>query len=187
MHIGLFGGVFNPPHRGHLMIAQQVLDFTDIDEVWFLPNYGQHPPKPHVAAVTHRLAMSRMLVLPKTHISTLEIDKKLDGNTINLLPHLPKNHSYTFIMGADWLPSFHLKWGHWQELLTRLPFLVFPREGYPNEPLYKNMKLLAHKLLITSNISATLIRERVKNNLPIEQFVPEAIADYIKENTLYVA
>ncbi|MBI4062298.1 nicotinate (nicotinamide) nucleotide adenylyltransferase [Candidatus Gottesmanbacteria bacterium] len=186
MHIGLFGGVFNPPHRGHLMIAQQVLDFTDIDEVWFLPNWGQHPPKPGVAAVGHRLAMTRMLRLPKTKVSTLEIEKQLDGNTINLLPHLPKKHSYTFIMGADWLPTFRV-WGHWEELLEKLPFLVFPRNGYPNEPLYKSMKLLEHKLLITSNISATLVRERVKNNLSIEQFVSEGIVKYIKEHSLYAA
>src|SRR3990167_7833123 len=106
MKIGLFGGVFNPPHLGHLMVTKQILDFTDINEVWFLPNYGQHPPKPHVAGVADRLAMTRMLVLAKTRVATLEIDKKLDGNTIDLLPHLPKENTYTFIMGADWLASF---------------------------------------------------------------------------------
>lgn len=184
MKVALFGGVFNPPHLGHLMIAQQVLDFTDIEEVWFLPNYGQHPPKPHVAPVVDRLAMAQMLVLPKTRVSTLEIDKKLDGNTINLLPHLPKEHAYTFLMGSDWLPSFHL-WGNWEELLTRLPFLVFPRSGYPTEPLYENMKLLAHDALITSNLSSTKIRARVKAGLLIDNFVPTAVAAYMSNHHLY--
>ena len=184
MHVGIFGGVFNPPHLGHLMIAQQVLDFTDINEVWFLPNYGQHPPKPHVAPIADRLAMTRMLILPGTRISTIEIDNKLDGNTINLLDFLPGDRRYTFIMGADWLSSFQL-WGRWQELLERLPFLVFPRNGYPNKPLYKNMRLLAHDLLITSNISSTKIRERVKKRLPVDQFVPPDIARYIMERGLY--
>ena len=68
MHIGLFGGVFNPPHLGHLMVAQQVLDYTDIEEVWFLPNYGQLPPKPGIAPVADRLAMAKILTLPKTKI-----------------------------------------------------------------------------------------------------------------------
>lgn len=184
MNIGIFGGVFNPPHLGHLMIAQQVLDFTDIDEVWFLPNYGQHPPKPHVAPVADRLAMTKCLDIPGTKVSTIEIDRKLDGNTINLLPHLPPNHTYTFIMGADWLPGF-TTWGNWEELLTRIPFLVFPRGGYANAPLYQNMKLLEAPILMTTNISSTKIRERVREGLPIDAFVPPSVSAYIKKHGLY--
>lgn len=184
MKIGLLGGVFNPPHIGHLMIAQQVLDFTDVDEVWFLPSYGQHPPKPHVASASHRLAMTKMLILPKTRVSTIEIDHKLDGNTINLLTHLPKEHVYTFLMGSDWLPYF-VQWGKWEELLERLPFLVFPRAGHSMAPLYKNMTPLEHPLLIVTNISATKIRERVRAGLPIDQLVPLEIAEYITKHHLY--
>lgn len=185
MHIGLFGGVFNPPHFGHLMIAQQVLDYTDIDEVWFLPNYGQLPPKPGVAPVADRLAMAKLLALAHTRVSTIEIDNKLSGNTIDLLPHLPKGQRYTFIMGSDWLPGF-TKWGRWEELLTKLPFLVFPRNGHPTGPLYKNMTLLAHPDLITSNVSSTKVRARVAAGRSIEQFVPNEVALYVKEHNLYL-
>jgi nicotinate-nucleotide adenylyltransferase len=184
MRVGLLGGVFNPPHIGHLIVAQQVLDFTDIDEVWFLPSWGQHPPKPHVAPVAHRLAMTRLLQLPKTKVATIEIDHQLDGNTINLLPHLPPGHSYTFIMGSDWLPYFR-QWGRWEELLTRLPFLVFPRAGHPIKPLYKNMMPLDDELLVITNISATKIRERVKRGLPIGHLVPREIVEYITKHHLY--
>ncbi|MDP1722335.1 MAG: nicotinate (nicotinamide) nucleotide adenylyltransferase [Candidatus Gottesmanbacteria bacterium] len=185
MRIGIFGGVFNPPHLGHLMIARQVLDFTDIEEIWFLPNYGQHPPKPHVAPVADRLAMTKYLKMSGTVVSTLEIDRKLDGNTINLLPHLPPKHSYTFIMGADWLPGFTTKWSHWEELLNQIPFLIFPRGGYANAPLYKNMTLLEHTSLMISNISSTKIRERARQGLSIDAFVPPAVATYIKKHGLY--
>ncbi|MFZ5845603.1 MAG: nicotinate-nicotinamide nucleotide adenylyltransferase, partial [Patescibacteria group bacterium] len=160
MKIGILGGVFNPPHLGHLLIAQQVLDFAGLDEVWFLPNYGQQPPKAEVASVEHRLKMTQLLKLPRTRVSTLEIDHKLNGNTINLIPYLPREHQFWFIIGSDWLPRFK-EWGQWEELLEKLPFLVFPRNGYPNEPLYKNMTLVQHELLMTSNISATKVRERV--------------------------
>lgn len=183
MKIGLLGGAFNPPHIGHLMIAQQVLDFTDIEEVWFLPNYGQIPPKP-VANASDRLAMTELLKLDRTCVSSLEIDHTLDGDTINLLPHLPKEHSFRFIIGSDQLPTFHL-WGKWQELLQKLPFLVFPRYGFPNEPTYPNMTVIAHELLIGSNMSSTKIRNRVKRGLPIDQFVPEKIVSYIKKHGLY--
>ncbi len=185
MKIGLLGGVFNPPHVGHLIIAQQVLDFTDIEEIWFVPNYGQLPPKPNIASSVDRLAMTKFLVLPRTRISTLEIDHKLDGNTINLLPYLPKEHSYQFIMGSDWL-SYFRQWGQWEELIEQLPFLVFPRSGHPMEPLYKNMTPLKHELLVTTNISATKIRERIRRGLPIDQLVPREIAEYIKRHGLYL-
>lgn len=185
MKVGIFGGVFNPPHIGHIQIAQQVLDFTDIEEIWFLPNYGQHPPKPNVALAADRLAMTQMIKLGRTRVSTIEIDNKLSGSTMTLLPFLPKEHEYTFIMGADWLPSFQ-QWDRWQELLKQLPFLVFPRNGYTNEPLYSGMTLLKHENLMTSNISSTKIRERVRQGLPIDHFVPEGVAEYIKEHHLYI-
>jgi nicotinate-nucleotide adenylyltransferase len=183
MNIGLLGGAFNPPHIGHILIAQQVLDFTDLDEVWFLPNYGQIPPKP-VADVADRLAMTRLLSLARTKVSTIEIDRKLDGDTIHLLPYLPKEHRFSFIIGSDQLPTFHL-WGDWEALLARMPFLVFPRYGYPNEPLYPGMTLISSKILVGSNISSTKIRERVRRGLPIDRFVPGAVAEYITSHGLY--
>lgn len=184
MKIGLFGGVFNPPHFGHLMIAQQVLDYTDIEEIWFLPNYGQNPPKAGVAQVADRLEMAKLLTLPKTKVSTIEIDNKLSGCTIDLLSFLPKEHTYTFIMGSDWLPGF-TKWVRWEELLTKLPFLVFPRNDHPTSPLYQNMTLLTHPDLITSNVSSTKIRARIAAGLPIDQFVPAAVVQYINNHELY--
>lgn len=184
MHIGLFGGVFNPPHLGHLIIAQQVLDYTELAEVWFLPNYGQSLPKDGVAASADRLAMTKLLVLPKTKISTIEIDNKLPGKTIDILPYLPKGNTYTFIMGSDWLPGF-TKWDRWEELLEKMPFLVFPRNDHPTSPIYKNMTILAHPNLVTSNISSTKIRARIAAGLSIDQFVPKEVAQYIKNHELY--
>ncbi|HUD19187.1 MAG TPA: nicotinate (nicotinamide) nucleotide adenylyltransferase [Patescibacteria group bacterium] len=183
MKIALLGGSFNPPHIGHLFIARQVLDFTDTDEVWFLPNYGQSPPKP-VATAEERLAMTKVLNLPKTRISMIEIDNKLDGETVHILPFLPKEHTFSFIIGSDQLPTLHL-WLDWEKLITTIPFLVFPRYGYPNEPLYGGMKVINHELLIGSNISSTKIRDRVGEGLPIDQFVPKAVAEYIDSHSLY--
>lgn len=184
MTVALFGGVFNPPHVGHVLIAQQVLDFAGVDELWFLPNFGQQPPKPGVASAEDRLAMVRLLEIPKTRVSTLEIDNKLDGNTINLLPHLPREHEYVFLIGSDQLPTFE-SWGNWQKLLKSMRFLVFPRLGHPASPLHENMSVLEHELLITTDISSTKIRERVARGLSIEEFVPKKITEYIVAHGLY--
>lgn len=184
MKIALFGGAFNPPHIGHLMIARQMLDFTPTNEVWFLPNFGQKPAKPDVASVEDRLAMVKLLKLSQTKVSTLEIENKLDGNTINLLPYLPPENSYTFVIGADWLPGFKL-WGRWEELLSKLPFWIFPRCGFPNTPIYPGMTVVANEHLIVTDLSATKIRERIKLGLSVDEFVPPEVAAYIREHGLY--
>lgn len=167
-----------------MFIARQVLDFTDTDEVWFLPNWGQSFEKP-AASPVHRLAMTRLIALDRTRVSTLEMDHQLNGQTIGLLPFLPKDNSYRFIIGADQLPSFH-KWGSYRRLLERLPFLVFPRLGYINTPLYQNMTLLAHPLLMASDISSTKIRQRVNQGLPVDVFVSGPVHKYIVKHGLYL-
>jgi nicotinate-nucleotide adenylyltransferase len=187
MHIGILGGSFNPPHIGHLFVAQQVLDFTDIEQVWFLPAYNHTFDKP-LAPVADRLAMTKLLKLAGTHVSTLEIDQKLDGNTINLLPILKKQYHqdrFTFLIGSDQLTAF-TKWGNWQELLRRLPFLVIPRAGYAMEPLQPKMRPLIHKHFITTNISSSMVRERIRQGLTIDYFVTPEVQTYIHVHDLYV-
>ncbi|MBI5613423.1 nicotinate (nicotinamide) nucleotide adenylyltransferase [Candidatus Gottesmanbacteria bacterium] len=183
MNIALLGGAFNPPHLGHAMIARQILDFTPTDEVWLLPNYHQIPPKP-VAAVADRVAMTKYLESDNIRLSNIEVEQRLDGDTVHLIPYLLKQHSYHFVIGSDQLTSFHL-WGNWKSLLQRMPFYVFPRYGYPNEPLYEGMSVISHELLIASNISSTKIRARVEQNKSITQFVPREVADYIRSHGLY--
>jgi nicotinate-nucleotide adenylyltransferase len=183
MNIALLGGAFNPPHLGHLMIAQQVLDFAGVGEVWFLPNFYQSPPKP-VATAEHRLAMTKFLHMSRTQVSTIEIENKLSGETIDILPFLPSEHQFSFIIGSDQLPTFHL-WKDWQKLLAAMPFLVFPRYGFPNEPLHKGMRVISHELLVGSNISSTKIRERIRQGLSVEQFIPSEVAQYIQQHDLY--
>ena len=184
MKIGLLGGKFTPPHLGHMLIAEQVLDFAGFDEVWFVPNYGQSFHEP-VAPVEHRLAMTKLIQVPKTKVSTLETDNTLDGKTIHLLPFLPKKNEYTFIIGSDQLATFH-QWGEYKVLIKKMPFLIFPRYGYPSEPLYENMMVLGHKSLIASNISSTKIRDRIHMRLSISMFVPQGVEEYIQTHTLYL-
>ena len=132
--------------------------------------------------------MTKLMRLPNTQVFTLEIDQRLSGNTVEIVPFLKRDFSkykFTFIIGSDQLPSFH-KWGKWQELLQEMPFLVFPRAGYSLKPLYKGMQVLQHPLLITTNISSSLVRERVKQKLPIDNLVPPKIKDYIKKHKLYL-
>lgn len=187
MNIGILGGSFNPPHLGHILVAQQVLDFTHLDEVWFLPAFTHTFDKP-LAPVSNRLEMAKLLHLPRTKVSTLEIDHHLDGNTINLVPILKEKYphdQFTFIMGSDQLPYF-TKWGNWEKLLDVLPFLIVPRASYSFEPMYKGMSILNSPEFITTNISSSMVRSRIKKGLSIEYLVTKEVREYIKEMGLYV-
>ncbi len=189
MRIGILGGAFNPPHIGHLWIAQQVLNFTDVDQVWLLPNFGHRyfgiAPHKVTAPVADRLAMTRFLESDKIHTSTMEIDHETSGQTIELLPLLPKEHEFSFIIGSDQLPRFDEWQGH-EELTRAMRFLVFPRFGYPIEKLYPGMKVIDHEdMLVTTNISSTKIRARIAKNLSIHDFVDPRVAAYIHNHGLY--
>ncbi len=189
MKIALLVGAFNPPHIGHIWIAQQVLDFTDVDEVWLVPNFGHkyYGINPHkkTAPAADRLAMTRYLESPRIKVSTLEVDHETTGQTIELLPLLPKDHEFSFIIGSDQLPRF-TEWHGYQELLAAMRFLVFPRLGHPVDPLQSGMQIVDHtEFLVTTDISSTKIRERVFSNLPIGDFVDPRVEQYIYDHGLY--
>jgi nicotinate-nucleotide adenylyltransferase len=187
MNIGILGSYFNPPHLGHILTVQQCLDFAEFDRIWLLPGLKSTFNK-KLINVKHRLSMVKLINLPQTKVSTLEIDNQLDGNTINLIPILKDKypqHQFTFIIGSDQLATFN-QWGSWQELLKKLPFLVAPRAGFALKPLYGGMRVLKHPLLITSNVSSTLIRERLKQGFPIDNLVTREVKEYILKNKLYI-
>lgn len=186
MRIGILGSYFNPPHLGHILVAQQALDFAKFDKVWFLPGLKSSFDK-ELIPVNDRLNMIKLIKMPKTEVSTLEIEHRLDGNTINLVPFLKKQYSrdnFIFIIGSDQLPSFH-KWGSWQKLLKLLPFLVIPRAGYSLKPLYPGMKVLTHPLMVITNLSSTIVRDRIKSGLGIDHFVTPEVKKYIANKKLY--
>ncbi len=186
MRIGLLGGVFNPPHLGHLLMAQQALDLAGFQEIWLLPAY-RHTFVKQLDSLTDRLHMTKLLAGDRIRLSTLEIDQRLSGQTIELVPLLQNDypqHQFTFIIGSDQLPTFH-KWGEYQKLLQKLPFLVIPRAGFPTKPLYKGMRVLEHPLLIKTNISSSIIRQRVRQGLTIEYLVPGKVKEYIEKKGLY--
>ena len=101
------------------------------------------------------------------------------------MPFLPQENSYSFIIGSDLLPSFHL-WQNWEQLLKVMPFLVFPRLGYANEPVYQNMTMVNDPSLVVTNLSATKIRDFVRRKISITPFVDQAVAEYIQEKGLYL-
>ena len=132
MRIGLFGGSFNPPHKGHLLVARQVLKRLQLDQVWFLVTPG-NPLKTHgdLADLAKRVAAVKKLAAePRLTVTAFEAARGFTYSfeTVSWLARsLPGRH-FVWIMGSDNLASFH-KWLKWKEISELMPMAVYERPG----------------------------------------------------------
>jgi|GEM_PF-52228 len=196
MKIGILGGTFDPPHRGHLIIAQQLKEQLNLDEVWLMP-VSAHSFDKKLSQVAHRFEMVKRMEEPGIRASNFEIELGGVSRTIYTMRSLKRsftNDSFIFCMGSDLLQDFH-KWDHWEVLLSENDVVVFPRGGidgfkeYVEKSFGKNrmerVTVLDHKDLIVTNISSTQVRDRLKKTLPIHHLVASEVASYIEDNLLY--
>jgi nicotinate-nucleotide adenylyltransferase len=137
--IGVFGGSFNPAHRGHYMVALYALKHLQLDWVWWLVS-PQNPLKdPSITdEYDKRLAYTtRIAKHPRFVVTDIEqqINTRYTSDTVeHLKTHAPSAH-FVWIMGADSLASFHL-WHNWLEIADSLPLAVLARPGYSNKALH---------------------------------------------------
>lgn len=190
MNIAVLGGRFDPPHYGHLLVAEQVLEkMPEIDQAWLLPA-NTHPWKKMIASPPHRYNMTKFLDSDSAggRIKVSEFDIKRGGATytIDTVRILKKDQTnkYFWICGSDTLKEFS-RWKSYQELPKLIPFFVFPRSDYQINKLPKGFVLVKNRDLITTNLSSSAIRERIRKDLPITGLVPEKVEEYIREYNLY--
>ncbi|CQR46913.1 Nicotinate-nucleotide adenylyltransferase [Paraliobacillus sp. PM-2] len=183
--VGLLGGTFDPPHIGHLVIAEEVYHQLKLDEVWFIPS--NEPPHKDKAstAVINRVAMVEAAIDDNDHffLKTIEIDrpgKSYTFNTIHLLKEIYPDTSFYFIIGAD-MVEYLPKWNKIDELINMVKFVGVKRPEYELDTNYPIIAVDIPGL----DISSTMIRNRVKQNKPITYFVPSSVRRLIKENRLY--
>ncbi len=200
MRLGLFGGSFDPVHRGHLALAASCLEQAGLERVWFVPA-AQQPFKPTGPRATNvdRLAMLK-LALGKSEtfkISEVEIDRGGMSYTIDTLltikSLLPKAQLF-LLMGADSLVDFP----HWRrpaDICQVATPLVVNRAGEP-APNFEHLESMvsfdrlaeikACQIEMTPMaISSSEIRRLIASGGEWEQMVPDRVADYIRENRLY--
>jgi nicotinate-nucleotide adenylyltransferase len=132
--IGLFFGSFNPVHNGHLMIANYMAEFSDLDQVWFVIS----PLNPFKAGQDllpdyHRRELLNRAIgdYPKFRISSVEFQLPKPSYTIDTLTFLASkypDYQFTLIMGSDQLPEFH-RWKNSGEILANYRIFVYPRPG----------------------------------------------------------
>lgn len=187
--IGIFGGTFDPIHFGHLITAQTLLEKRKLDKIIFVPSYiSPHKLNYDYSAPEHRFNMTKLAISlnPKFEISDFEIDRDEISYSYNTVLQFSKLYeNIELIIGFDNLVTFDT-W-HKPDEILELAELVVLKRTFDREIKNPN-KYFADAQFVdtpTIEISATEIRNRVSNNLPIDFFVPQSVSEYIKENNLY--
>ncbi|MCL6266854.1 nicotinate (nicotinamide) nucleotide adenylyltransferase [Flagellimonas myxillae] len=190
--VGLYFGTFNPIHIGHLAIANHMVEFSSLDEVWFVIT-PQSPFKTKQSLLDdhHRYQMVSEAVqdYPKLKASTIEFDLPQPNYTINTLVHLNEKygetHQFALIMGEDNLKSFH-KWKNYEVILENHSLFVYPRisEGAVEHRFEEHPKIQKVKAPIME-ISSTFIRNSHKEGKNIRPLLPAPVWRYLDEMNFY--
>ncbi len=185
MNIAILGGRFDPPHIWHFWTAQQILEnVKGLDQVWYLPDYS-NALKPIIASVVDRIAMLHFMETGRIRLSTIAVARETTTYTVEIAQELAKdsNNRYYWVVGSDALMEF-TRWRDYQKLSRLLEFLVFPRKDYPIRTLPSGFHKVEGRLLL-SNISSSIVRERIKNGLTVSGLVFPEVEGYIRKNNLY--
>lgn len=183
--IGILGGTFDPPHIGHLVMAEEVYQKLSLDEIWFIPS--AEPPHKDEAKV---LAQDRLEMLSVAtsdvdyfKINTIELDRKGKSYTIDTIQSLqasyPKDQFY-FIIGAD-MVEYLPHWHKIDQLVEMIQFVGVKRPDFEIKSPYPVIALDTPVI----EVSSTMIRERLKKNQSIRYLVPKPVLTVIKEKGLY--
>ncbi len=188
--IGLYFGSFNPIHHGHLIIANHILQHTDLDQIWFVVS-PQNPLKPSGTLLNeyHRLFLVGVAVEGETQLKASDIEFRLPrpSYTTDTLAYLQEKYPETrfaIIMGSDSFENL-AKWKNYQYLLKHYPIYVYRRpghEGLPDYPDAKKIVVLDAPLL---PISATDIRKKIKEGKSIRYLLPDSVREEIERNGYY--
>jgi nicotinate-nucleotide adenylyltransferase len=189
MKIGLFFGSFNPVHNGHLMLANYMVQTTDLNKVWFV--VSPHNPlkdKKTLLGEYDRLNLINLAIEnnPKLKASDIEFKLPQPSYTIDTLSYLkdkfPK-HEFTLIMGSDNLATLH-KWKNYRQLIEQYPIIVYQRRGFTKNP-FPEVKTIQHIDFPFIDISSSFIREQIKKGISVRYFMPDVVWQYIEEMKLY--
>lgn len=191
MKIGLFFGTFNPIHIGHMIIANYLTEFSDLEQLWFvITPMSPFKQKNTMLSNQHRLALANIAIenYPKLKVSIIEFDLPQPNYTINTLVHLEEkfqDHQFSLIMGEDNLKGFH-KWKNYDSILQNYELYVYPRISRGNS----DHQFIGHPKIHTVDapviqISSTFIRKAIKDKKDIKIMLPEQVWRYIDEMNFY--
>jgi len=183
--IGIFGGSFNPLHKGHIKMANLAIEKLKLDRLYIIPvgNPCHKATKNFVDGI-HRINMIKLAFQnnPKAYPCDLEIKSERLSYTYETLLEIKSKHPnaiiYT-IIGEDSAEYLH-KWRNYDKMKELCEFVYFKRKGYKSHPLD-----LLHIDAPLFNVSSTMIREKISKNKPLGEYLTPEVEEYIKINKLY--
>ncbi len=184
--IGILGGTFDPPHNGHLLIANEVLEALQLDEVWFMPNsVPPHKLKSEGASTEDRVKMLELAIdgRPNFIIEKIELERpgpSYTYDTIKLLKDKYPKKDFYFIIGADMI-EYLPKWNNIDKLVNLITFVGVNRPDYHQKTAYPIINVTIPEM----GVSSKLVRNRITEGRTIRYLVPEPVREYIEENMLY--
>lgn len=191
MRIGIFGGTFNPPHAGHLIVAESVCQQLKLDKLFFVPSYiSPHKKRGEEKGALHRLRMVRLAIRSNPHFDFSDMEVKRRGTSYTFETVETFHRKYPacklfLIIGVDNFSEFHT-WKNTGRIVDAASLVVM------NRPLNKSRTVVGKKYHGTRfasvpdiQISSTEIRALVRRHTSIRYLVPEAVFQYIRRHKLY--
>lgn len=199
MNIGVMGGTFDPVHLGHLTIAEDARKQLNLAEAIFIPAGRPYfKALAYISSAEHRVSMLNLAIADRPYfkVSLMEIERPGPSYTIDTVSkiksQLSPNVEIFCIMGWDSLVTLS-RWQEPERLISLCRIAAAPRPDFlePDVSLIeKDLPGISKRIVVLHNplmdISATDIRERVRQGLPIENMVPTPVAKYIREKGLYL-
>jgi nicotinate-nucleotide adenylyltransferase len=198
--IGLFFGTFNPIHVGHLIIANHLVETTDLEKVWLVVS-PQNPLKQKSTLLNdgQRLMMVRMAVEdnPKLIASNVEFELEKPSYTVKTLAHLKEKYptnEFSLIMGEDNLRTFH-KWYNYEKILNDYRIYVYPRvltetennnvDNTPFSDLHEHPNIAFCRDTPILPISASFIRAAIQKGQDVRYLLTEPVYHYVDDMRFY--
>ncbi|WP_394747777.1 nicotinate (nicotinamide) nucleotide adenylyltransferase [Spongiimicrobium salis] len=190
--IGLYFGTFNPIHIGHLAIANHMVEFSELNRIWFVVT-PQSPFKQKKTLLSnhhrHQMVYEATAAYPKLEPSTIEFDLPQPNYTINTLVHLQEKYGeeyrFSLIMGEDNLKSFH-KWKNYEVILEHHHIYVYPRVSMGEVPDQFVDHPKIHRVAAPiMEISSSFIRKHHKEGKNVQPLLPHAVWNYMDEMNFY--